>query len=56
MISAGTGPLIWIDLGKDEPDMKLQRLDGREWVDYVLDGEVVKTPVKIDQLPSGKYR
>ena len=45
MIVAGTGPLIYIDLGKDEPGMVLQRLEGREWVDYMVDGEVVKSPV-----------
>jgi hypothetical protein len=41
----GTGPLIYIDLGRDEEGMILQRLEGREWVDYVVDGEVVKSPV-----------
>ena len=56
MIVAGTGPLIYIDLGKDEPGMTLQRLEGREWVDYLKDGKVVKSPVKIDSLPPGKYR
>jgi hypothetical protein len=45
MIVAGTGPLIYIDLGRDEEGMILQRLEGREWVDYVVDGEVVKSPV-----------
>jgi hypothetical protein len=55
MIIAGTGP-IYIDLGKDEPDMTLQSREGREWVDYVVDGQVVKSPVKIDKLPAGKYR
>ena len=56
MIVAGTSPLIYIDLGSDEPGMKLQRLDGREWVDYLVDGEVVKSPVDIEKLPAGKYR
>ena len=56
MIVAGTSPLIWIDLGSDEPGMTLQRLEGRVWVDYVVDGEVVISPVKIEKLPSGKYR
>jgi hypothetical protein len=53
-----TGPLIYIyiDFGKDEPGMTLQPLDGRLWVGYVVDAEVVKSPVKIDQLPSGRYR
>ena len=56
MIVAGTGPPIWIDLGKDEPGMILQRFDGRVWVDYLVDGEVVKSPVDIEALPPGKYR
>ena len=56
MIVAGTGPLIYIDLGRDEPGMTLQRIEAREWVDVTEDGEVVKSPVKIDKLPPGKYR
>jgi hypothetical protein len=56
MISAGTHPFIRIDLGNDEPGMILQRLEGREWVDYIVDGEIVKSPVDIDALPAGKYR
>ena len=51
MISAGTSPPIWIDYGMDEPGMTLQRLEKRVWVDYRVDGEVVKSPVKIDMLP-----
>jgi len=31
MIVAGTGSLIYIDLGSDEPGMILQRLDGGVW-------------------------
>ena len=56
MIVAGTDQYIWIDLGNDEPGMTLQRFDGRQWVDYLVDGEVVKSPVKIEKLPPGKYR
>ncbi len=55
MISAGTDQYIWIDLGKDEPGMTLQRFDGGVWGDYLVDGEVVKSPVKIEKLPPGKY-
>ena len=55
MILAGTGPLLYIDLGKDEPGMTLQCLEDREWVDYVVGGEVVKSPVDIDKLPFGVY-
>ena len=36
--------------------MTLQRLDGREWVDYVVGGEVVKSPVDIEKLPAGRYQ
>jgi hypothetical protein len=53
--SEGTHPPVQIDLGKDEPGMTLQRLDG-EWVDCKVDGKLVKSPVDIDELPSGRYR
>ena len=57
MIVAGTSPPIWIDLGKDEPGMVLQRQDrGSEWVNVVMDGKVVVSPVDIEKLPPGKYR
>jgi len=36
--------------------MTLQRFEGCEWVDYVVDGEVVISPIKVDALPAGKYR
>jgi len=56
MISAGTSPPIWIDYGNDEPGITLQRLDGKECVDYKVDGKLVKSPVDIDALPAGRYR
>ena len=56
MIVASTSPSIYIELCKDEPGMTLQRLEGRKWVDYEVDGEVVVSPVKIEKLPPGKYR
>ena len=56
MIVAGTSPLLYIDLGRDEPGMTLQRREGCEWVDYEVDGEVVKSPVDIGALPFGVYR
>jgi hypothetical protein len=55
MIIAGTHPPISIDLGTDEPGMVLQRLKD-EWMDYQVNGKVVKSPVDIDALPPGKYR
>jgi hypothetical protein len=36
--------------------MTLQRWDGREWMNYEMDGKVVKSPVDIDALPAGRYR
>jgi hypothetical protein len=36
--------------------MTLQRLNGNDWVDYKVDGKVVKSPVDIDALPAGVYR
>ena len=36
--------------------MILQRWAGREWVDYKVDGKVVKSPVDIDALPPGGYQ
>ena len=55
MITAGTYPPI--DLGKDEPGMTLQREVKRDqWVDYLVDVELVKSPVDIDALPPGVFR
>jgi hypothetical protein len=56
MIVEGTHPPINIDLGSNEQGMTLQRLEDCEWVDYKVDGEVVKSPVDIDALPAGRYR
>jgi len=42
--------------GKDEPGMKLQHLEKRLWVDYEVDGEVVRSPIKIERLPPDRYR
>jgi hypothetical protein len=56
MITESTSPFLYIDSGNDEPGMTLQRRDGKDWVDYKVDGKVVKSPVDIDALPAGKYR
>jgi hypothetical protein len=56
MIVEGTHPFIRVDLGKNKPGMTLQRLEKSEWVDYKVDGKVVKSPVDIDTLPAGVYR
>jgi hypothetical protein len=60
MVVASTSPLLWIDLGKDKPGMRLQR-EYREdghlvWRDFLLDGGNVTTPIVIESLPSGLYR
>jgi hypothetical protein len=56
MIVEGTHPFIRIDSGNNEPGMTLQRREDREWMDYKVDGKVVKSPVDIDALPAGRYR
>jgi hypothetical protein len=55
MIAEGTHPPIQIDLGNDEPGMTLQHWIG-EWVNYKVDGDVIKSPVDIGELPPGRYR
>jgi hypothetical protein len=35
--------------------MILQRWDGK-WVNYKVDGKLIKSPVDIDALPPGVYR
>ena len=52
MITAGTYPLISVDLDKDEPGMILQR-EYREggyqiWRDYLMDDKPVTAPVDIE--------
>ena len=56
MITESTSPFIHFDSGNDEPGMTLQRRVNGEWVDFKVDGKVVKSPVDIDALPGGKYR
>jgi hypothetical protein len=56
MITESTSPFLYIDWGEDEPDMTLQRREGRDWVNYQVDGKVVISPVDIDALPPVRYR
>lgn len=56
MIIASEDLGVSIDLGKDKPGMTLQRQDKAGWHGYMVDGEVVKSPVDIDELPAGRYR
>jgi len=53
--TSSTSPFLHIDRGKNEPGMTLQRWEGK-WMDYKVDGKVVKSPVDIDSLPPGRYR
>jgi hypothetical protein len=41
MITTSTSPFLYIDWGKDEPGMILQRHDGNDWVNYMIDGKVI---------------
>lgn len=46
-----------MDFDKNEPGMTLQREVKRDhWIDYMVDGKPVKSPVDLDTLPPGKYR
>ena len=56
MIAEGTHPPVQIDFGNDEPGMTLQRQERDGWVDVIVEGKVVKSPVDIDALPWGRYR
>jgi hypothetical protein len=49
MITTSTSPFLYIDWGEDEPGMTLQRRDGKDWVNYKVDGKAVKSPVDIDK-------
>ena len=40
----------------NESGSTLQRWNGNDWVDYKVDGKVVKSPVDIDALPPSRYR
>jgi hypothetical protein len=55
-ISAGTDRGVYVNLGSDTPEKKVQRLDNREWKDHKKHGKPVKPPVDIETLPAGKYR
>jgi hypothetical protein len=49
-------PNTAFDFPKNEAGMTLQRRDGTYWVNYKVDGKVVKSPVDLESLPAGKYR
>jgi len=42
---------VWIDLGKDEPGMKLQRRErGQDWKNYRVNRRLVRSPVYLEKL------
>ena len=57
MIVAGTHLPVSIDLGSDEPGMTLQYRQVERglivWRDYLVDGEVVKSPVDSGKSNNG---
>jgi hypothetical protein len=57
LIVAGTSPLLYIDLGKNEPGMILQQKDRRtDWRAFPKDDKPVISPIDLEDLPPGKYR
>ena len=47
---------IYFDNGRNNPGDVLQRKEPDGWVDFKVDGEVVKAPVSVYELPPGTYR
>lgn len=47
---------VVLDAGANNPGDVLQRREADGWVDFELNGEVVKAPVSIYDLPPGTYR
>ena len=46
---------VTLDTGNNRPGT-VQRFDGKAWHDFVIDGEPVRWPVKLERLPPGRYR
>ena len=42
--------------GSNQPGAVLQRYEDGQWRDYVADGQLVVSPVDMEQLPPGRYR
>jgi hypothetical protein len=47
---------IFFDNGQNNPGDILQRKEAGGWMDFEVDGEVVKAPVSVYELPPGTYR
>ena len=45
-----------LEPGENKPGMILQRQYHDIWMNVLMDGKMVKSPVDIDALPAGKYR
>jgi len=56
MITTSTETSQYIDYGPNKPGMILQREEKHEWIDYLVDGRPVVSPIKEDTLPPGRYR
>lgn len=55
MYQAGDLGVVF-DAGTNSPGDVLQRKETEGWVDFEINGEVVKAPVSIYDLPPGTYR
>ena len=55
MYSAADLGLV-IDFGRNEPGAVLQRKEGSEWGDYLIDGKPVTNLFDVNMLELGRYR
>lgn len=55
MYQAGDQQILY-DSGRNNPGDILQRKEAGGWVDFEVDGEVVRAPVDLYSLPPGSYR
>lgn len=56
MIVSGTSPSVTLDYGEDKPGRQEREGGVFVWNDYLVDSKAVKSPVDIDDLPTGVYR
>jgi hypothetical protein len=47
---------VKIDFGPNKPGAILQHKDKSHWHDYLVKGESVVNPHKVESLPPGRYR
>lgn len=46
---------VEIDIGTNEPGA-IQHLEDGRWSDYLVNGELLTWPVKLERLEPGRYR